>query len=182
MHMWMWSGITYPSTIFDSLCVASSWNTSTSCLLNAPYLRFLRRFGMNTTWYLQSQRAWLRLWYSFIVNPISWSRFQIHDDRRIGQTLVSPPAEPGAYLMAELSSALRQTLKHSLANQTPWRDRTGEHLLRWKLGGFSWTTSPTCHDDGRSHRTWLRRPLSIDANRQNPEACLQDARPFLLRR
>jgi hypothetical protein len=31
-------------------------------------------------------------------SPFSWQRSEIHADRRKGQTLVSPPAEPGAYL------------------------------------------------------------------------------------
>lgn len=31
-------------------------------------------------------------------SPFSWQRSEIHDDRRKGQTLVSPPAKPGAYL------------------------------------------------------------------------------------
>src|SRR5437667_10321317 len=31
-------------------------------------------------------------------SPCSWQRSEIHADRRKGQTLVSPPAEPGAYL------------------------------------------------------------------------------------
>ena len=30
--------------------------------------------------------------------PFSWRRLEIRADRRKGQTLVSPPAEPGAYL------------------------------------------------------------------------------------
>jgi phosphoglycolate phosphatase-like HAD superfamily hydrolase len=37
-------------------------------------------------------------------SPFSWQRSEIHADRRKGQTLVSPPAEPGAYLY-ELGSA-----------------------------------------------------------------------------
>lgn len=43
----------------------------------------------------------------------SWQRLEIHSDRRIGQTLVSPPAKPGAYL-AELTCPHRQ-----LSRRTP---------------------------------------------------------------
>ena len=44
-------------------------------------------------------------------SPFSWQRSEIHADRRIGQTLVSPPAQPGAYLN-ELGSATQCDSHH----------------------------------------------------------------------
>jgi hypothetical protein len=75
-HIWTWSPIRCPSTTFDSLCLAYSWNISPSWLRNTPKIRFLRRFGIITTWYLQSHLVWLKLWYSFIVNLLSLGRDQ----------------------------------------------------------------------------------------------------------
>jgi hypothetical protein len=42
-------------------------------------------------------------------SPFSWQRSRIHADHRKGQTLVSPPAEPGAYLY-DLARELGSTL------------------------------------------------------------------------
>src|SRR3990170_8896682 len=88
-----------PSTILASLWPASSWKISPRCLRSTPKIRFFLRFGIKTTWYLQSHLVWLRLWYSFMYEPPSLGgERRFTGDRRIGQTRVSPPAEPGAYL------------------------------------------------------------------------------------
>jgi len=42
-----------PSTIFDCLCLASSWNISPNCRRSTPKIRFFLRFGISTTLYLQ---------------------------------------------------------------------------------------------------------------------------------
>ena len=97
-HMCTWSPIRRPSSTCESFCLAHSRNSSPNCRRSASNIFFFRFFGINTTWHLQSHHVWLKLWYSFIVISISWSRLKIHKDRRIGQTLVSPPAYPGAYL------------------------------------------------------------------------------------
>jgi len=47
-------------------------------------------------------------------SPFSWQRSEIHADRRKGQTLVSPPAEPGAYLY-ELSGLLGASVEDIVA-------------------------------------------------------------------
>ena len=49
MHMWTWSDIKWPSRIRASFCFASSWRIFPRCVLIAPYIFFLRYFGMNTT-------------------------------------------------------------------------------------------------------------------------------------
>src|SRR5262249_38608374 len=60
MHMCTWSGIKCPSTIWHSFCFASAWNTGPSWRRIFPKIAFRRRFGTNTTWYLQSHLEWAR--------------------------------------------------------------------------------------------------------------------------
>jgi hypothetical protein len=40
--------------------------------------------------------------------PFSWRRLEIHADRGKGQTLVSPPGNPGAYLFELAQAAVQQ--------------------------------------------------------------------------
>ena len=93
-------GIRCPSTTSASLCFASSRNITPRCLRKAPIIFFFCFFGIHTIWYLQSHLVCVRLWYSFICeSPLSFGQdSENHSDRRIGQTLMSPPAEPGGYL------------------------------------------------------------------------------------
>src|SRR4051794_39489178 len=65
--MCTWSGIRWPSSIRLSFCVAKRRRTSPRCGRSWPNKAFRRPFGMNTTWYLHSQREWLRLSNSSIV-------------------------------------------------------------------------------------------------------------------
>jgi len=46
---------------------------------------------------------------------------EIHNDRRIGQTLVSPPAKPGAYLCELLMPRLGEPIEPARAARVrPW--------------------------------------------------------------
>src|SRR5690242_10891019 len=65
--MCTWSGIRWPSSIRLSFCAAKRRRTSPRYGRSWPNRAFRRPFGMNTTWYLHSQREWLRLSDSSIV-------------------------------------------------------------------------------------------------------------------
>src|SRR4051794_39883646 len=65
--MCTWSGIRWPSSIRLSFCAAKRRRTSPRYGRSWPNRAFRRPFGMNTTWYLHSQREWLRLSNSSIV-------------------------------------------------------------------------------------------------------------------
>ena len=45
-------------------------------------------------------------------SPFPWQRSEIHADRRKGQTLVSPPAKPGAYLYELLNQVIAMNAKN----------------------------------------------------------------------
>src|SRR5689334_7598152 len=65
--MCTWSGIRWPSSIRLSSCAAERRRTSPRYGRSWPNKALRRPFGMNTTWYLHSQREWLRLSNSSIV-------------------------------------------------------------------------------------------------------------------
>lgn len=52
--MWTWSFIRCPSSMRLSRCSARRRGTSPRRFRISPNIRFLRYFGMKTTWYLHS--------------------------------------------------------------------------------------------------------------------------------
>ncbi len=65
--------------------------------------------------------------------PFSWQRSEIHHDRRIGQTSVSPPAEPGAYL-TELTDAVKNKSVNTSSNEM---SRSQPEVLAYRGGGMT---------------------------------------------
>ena len=65
-HMWMWSGSRCPSNTSIPRCRHSSLITSPTRFFICPYSFLFRYFGMITTWYLHSHRAWDKLCQSCI--------------------------------------------------------------------------------------------------------------------
>lgn len=61
IRMCTWSVSKCPSKILHSLCCARAWKTSPSCFLIPSKSFFLRYFGIQTTWYLQTHLEWFKL-------------------------------------------------------------------------------------------------------------------------
>src|SRR4030067_2068537 len=59
INMCTWAGIRWPAITWHSFCFAKVLKTSPNLRRSSPYSVFLRYFGMNTTWYLQSHTLWL---------------------------------------------------------------------------------------------------------------------------
>src|SRR5262249_39532424 len=77
---------------------------SPRCPRNSEYRGVLRRFGMNTTWYLQSHFVWLRLsarpsmeFPLVCLAAHNWKLRRWVDFRKC-QTATATPAEPGGSL------------------------------------------------------------------------------------
>ena len=73
MSICTWSCTICPSSILHPFCLAMSWNTGPRNFLIFPYSSFLRHFGMNTTWYLQSHLEWLILSYDILFPPLGYT-------------------------------------------------------------------------------------------------------------
>ena len=65
-HIWIWSGIKWPSSISMPFCRAKSLNIPPVSRFNFPFSAHFLYFGTNTTWYLQSHRTCDRLSQSCI--------------------------------------------------------------------------------------------------------------------
>ena len=101
-RIWAWSGIRCPSHTLLSFCCAKSRITSPKYFLNWPYNTFLRYFGIQTMWYLQSHFVCFKLCMLSIENLLSvnFERFTELGGFLIFQDLSnfrSPPAKPGVY-------------------------------------------------------------------------------------
>ena len=59
--VWTWSGSKWPSMTVHSFCLAKSRNIPPKYFRKSPKIDFLRYFGIQMTWYLQSHLVWLRL-------------------------------------------------------------------------------------------------------------------------
>jgi hypothetical protein len=68
IHIWIWSGIKCPSKRSTPRWRHKSLSISPTRFLNLPYNFFLRNFGTNTIWYLQSHLTWDKLSQSCIGN------------------------------------------------------------------------------------------------------------------
>ena len=99
-------------------------------------------------------------------SPFSWQRSEIHADRRKGQTLVSPPAQPGAYLYELSTMSTSETLSRGCCS--PQREgklwsitysRIGRETLRG-TSSRAWSRSQRLRPPRgvlrRALRNWLR--------------------------
>ena len=67
IRMWTWSAIKCPSSIVHSFRKAISFNSEPRYGRSSLKIVFLRYFGIQTIWYLQSYFVWFKLCGEFIV-------------------------------------------------------------------------------------------------------------------
>src|SRR5574344_402370 len=74
--MWMWSGIAWASMISTPLYSQSRRMYFPMSVRNFAYIAFLRYFGVNTMWYLQSHLVCAKLLVSSFLMAMKKSSFQ----------------------------------------------------------------------------------------------------------
>ncbi len=98
-HIWIWSGLKFPSNNSTPRCRHRSFIISPTCRLNFPYSFLFRYFGTIITWYFQSQRTCDKLCQScigFSSFILQWSfpgGKTYFISRRNGRTFPGPPLE-----------------------------------------------------------------------------------------